>query len=215
MHLLIISILDSHHKLIGMAVSNTRRYRWIQQVNCLPEMCFEYQIKYDFWEFPGGSQSITCHHKYDLIKWRKCSSIWLNKEELIEAAWLLDHPSTINAMRDYGRICKSVLQVFIIDCSTSWNRLICCIRWMKSTLIYALHYVFILRINRAVAHFIHGWNQHLIRAAHNKSPHQLFTAGMLILRHSRLIALDFLNTLILVMVLTRRDPCLLKRTILQ
>ena len=40
---------------------------------------------------------------------------------------------------------------------------------------------------------MHGWNHHPIRTAHNKSPHQLFTAGMLILRHSGLIALDFFN----------------------
>ena len=57
--------------------------------------------------------------------------------------------------------------------------------------IYALHYIFSPRINRALAKFMHGWNHHPIRTAHNKSPHQLFTAGMLILRHSGLIALDF------------------------
>lgn len=59
--------------------------------------------------------------------------------------------------------------------------------------IYALHYVFIPRINKALDLFMHGWNHHRIRTAHNKSPHQLFTAGMLILRHSQLIALDFFD----------------------
>ena len=39
---------------------------------------------------------------------------------------------------------------------------------------------------------MHGWNHHLIRTAH-KSPHQLFIAGLLILRHSQLIALDFFD----------------------
>ena len=39
---------------------------------------------------------------------------------------------------------------------------------------------------------MHSWNHHRIRTAH-KSPHQLFTAGMLILRHSQLIALDFFD----------------------
>ena len=37
---------------------------------------------------------------------------------------------------------------------------------------------------------MHGWNHH---SAHNKSPHQLFTARMLLLRHSRLIGLDFFD----------------------
>lgn len=57
--------------------------------------------------------------------------------------------------------------------------------------IYALHYIFTPRINRALAKFTHGWNHHPIHTAHNKSPHQLFTAGMLLLRHSGLIAIDF------------------------
>ncbi len=30
-----------------------------------------------------------------------------------------------------------------------------------------------------------------MRTAHNKSPHQLFTAGLLLLQHSQLTALDF------------------------
>ena len=40
---------------------------------------------------------------------------------------------------------------------------------------------------------MHGWNHHPIKTAHNKSPRQLFTAGMLILRHSQLIAIDFFD----------------------
>lgn len=48
--------------------------------------------------------------------------------------------------------------------------------------IYAFHFIFIPCINKALSHFMHGWNHHPIRTASNKSPHQLFTAGMLILR---------------------------------
>ena len=59
--------------------------------------------------------------------------------------------------------------------------------------LYALHYVFIPRINRALSDFIKGWNNHPIRTAHHKSPHQLFTAGALLLQHSGLAALDFFN----------------------
>lgn len=55
----------------------------------------------------------------------------------------------------------------------------------------ALHYVYIPRINKALTNFVNGWNHHPIRTAHNKSPHMLFSGGMLLLQHSRLVALDF------------------------
>ena len=60
--------------------------------------------------------------------------------------------------------------------------------------LYALHYIFVPRINRALDVFKNAWNHHRIRTAHHKSPHQLFTAGMLLLQHSQLSALDlFVN----------------------
>ena len=79
--------------------------------------------------------------------------------------------------------------------------------------IYALHYIFIPRINKALNLFMRGWNRHSIWTAHNKSPHQLFTAGMLLLRHSWLIALDFFDNVDIrswqlevdIMVLMRMD----------
>ena len=55
--------------------------------------------------------------------------------------------------------------------------------------LYALHYVFIPRINEALKEFSIGWNQHSIRTSHHKPPHQLFTACMLLLQHSGLAAL--------------------------
>ena len=57
--------------------------------------------------------------------------------------------------------------------------------------LYALHYVFVPRINRALNEFTNAWNHHSIRSAHQKSPHQLFTAGMLLLQHSQHTAMDF------------------------
>ena len=59
--------------------------------------------------------------------------------------------------------------------------------------LYALHYVFIPRINRSLAQFADGWNHHPIRTAHNKSPYQLFSGGMLLLQNSGLTALDFFD----------------------
>lgn len=61
--------------------------------------------------------------------------------------------------------------------------------------LYALHYVFIPRINRSLSHFKNGWNYHPIRTAHHKSPNQLFTAGMLLLQNSQLTALDFFGVI--------------------
>ena len=60
--------------------------------------------------------------------------------------------------------------------------------------LYALHYVFLPRINRSLSTFAEGWNHHPIRTAHNHSSHQLFTAGALLLQHSQLAALDFFDT---------------------
>ena len=59
--------------------------------------------------------------------------------------------------------------------------------------LYALHYVFIPKINKSLEEFRKAWNHHRIRTAHQKSPYQLFTAGLLLLQHSGLTALDFFN----------------------
>lgn len=57
--------------------------------------------------------------------------------------------------------------------------------------LFALHYVFLPRIQRSLAIFQEGWNNHGIRTEHNRTPNQIFTAGALQLRHSGLAALDF------------------------
>ena len=54
--------------------------------------------------------------------------------------------------------------------------------------LYALHYTFLPRINRALLKFQEGWNCHGIS---NMSPNQLFTYGALQLQHTGLAALDF------------------------
>ena len=57
--------------------------------------------------------------------------------------------------------------------------------------LYALHYVYIPRINRSLEAFQRGWNHHSIRTESNMSPHQLFVQGYLSLQRSGLVALDF------------------------
>jgi len=59
--------------------------------------------------------------------------------------------------------------------------------------LYVLHYVFAPRINKALSEFKDAWNPHAIRTQHNKSPFQLFTAGLLLLRHSGHTAMDFFS----------------------
>ena len=42
--------------------------------------------------------------------------------------------------------------------------------------VFALHYVFVPRINRSIDEFRQSWNHHRMRTAHHKSPYQLFNA---------------------------------------
>ena len=58
---------------------------------------------------------------------------------------------------------------------------------------WALHYVFVPRINKALIEFVTGWNNHSIRTACHHTPQQLFTSGILLFQHSTMDALDFLD----------------------
>ena len=60
--------------------------------------------------------------------------------------------------------------------------------------LYALHYIFLPRINEAITKFVEAWNSHGVRTEHNKSPYQLFTEGALRLQRTGLHALDFFDT---------------------
>lgn len=59
--------------------------------------------------------------------------------------------------------------------------------------IFALHYVFLPRINKALNEFKSYWNHHGVRTEKGMTPHQLFTEGMLRLRDSGLTAMDFFD----------------------
>ena len=59
--------------------------------------------------------------------------------------------------------------------------------------IYALHYIFLPRINKALNEFRSTWNSHGIRTQEGSTPQQLFTTGMLRLRNSGLTAMDFFD----------------------
>ena len=59
--------------------------------------------------------------------------------------------------------------------------------------LFALHYIYLKRINFALQQFAEGWNSYGIRTVHGLSPNQLFTAGVLRLRQSNLTAFDSFN----------------------
>ena len=72
--------------------------------------------------------------------------------------------------------------------------------------LYALHYVFAARINKSITEFKNAWNHHHIRTAHHKSPYQLFTAGLLLLQHSDITAIDFFDDVDDMYGVDRDDP---------
>ena len=56
--------------------------------------------------------------------------------------------------------------------------------------LFALHFVYLSKINKSLEAFKNGWNMHGIRTENNKSPLQLFNAGALQLQYSGLVAMD-------------------------
>ena len=50
---------------------------------------------------------------------------------------------------------------------------------MKPMHLYCLHYVFVPRISRHLTMWKDAWNVHQLRTENNKTPMQLWTAGLL------------------------------------
>ncbi len=59
--------------------------------------------------------------------------------------------------------------------------------------LFALHYVFLAKINKSLEVFQSTWNNHGLRTEHGQTPQQLFMAGVLKLRQSGLTAVDFFD----------------------
>ena len=59
--------------------------------------------------------------------------------------------------------------------------------------LWALHFVFIPRINKSLNEFTQSWNNHPIRTTGHKSPNQLFIAGAILLQNSQMAGLDFFH----------------------
>ena len=60
--------------------------------------------------------------------------------------------------------------------------------------LFALHYVYVPRINRALGQFKLSWNSHGVRTERGKTPNQLFTEGALRLHNSGRTAVDFFDS---------------------
>ena len=59
--------------------------------------------------------------------------------------------------------------------------------------LFALHFIYLPRINRSMEEFRSGWNHHSICTEHNATPLQLFSAGALRLQNSGAVAVDFFD----------------------
>ena len=59
--------------------------------------------------------------------------------------------------------------------------------------LFALHFIYLPKINNALQVFQSTWNNHGLRTEGGKTPQQLFIAGVLQLRHSGLVAIDFFD----------------------
>lgn len=85
-------------------------------------------------------------------------------------------------MERYAQVCDwHLLQTFLFHGTT----------WLIKPVGWETHLCTSLpRINDSFLQFVNSWNHHPIHTAHNKSPHQLFSIGLLILWNSGLTTLD-------------------------
>lgn len=65
---------------------------------------------------------------------------------------------------------------------------------MNELHLFALHFVYLQRINRSISLFQNARNHHSLCTMQNASPHQLYTAGILRLQQSNLSAFDFIDS---------------------
>ena len=68
--------------------------------------------------------------------------------------------------------------------------------------VFALHFIYLKRINFALQQFAEGWNSHEIRIELGLSPNQLFTAGVLIME---LMKMTQLQTTLMKLKITMKE----------
>ena len=66
---------------------------------------------------------------------------------------------------------------------------------LNSVHLYALHFVFLSRINKALNEFIKGWNKHTLSKTGGQSPMKLYAKEMIRLHQSNLPAFDYFDSI--------------------
>ena len=62
---------------------------------------------------------------------------------------------------------------------------------LDSVQLYALHFIFLPRINKVLSDFINGWNKHTLSKTGGQTPLKLYTKEMVRLRQSNLPTFDY------------------------
>ena len=131
--------------------------------------------------------NMVFHLEFALIKGEKmswcCSTCCSIPTEALEKVWSLDAASTTSALKDCGVMFSRVSFIFTTASPIIWKT----VGFLDPTDVlhlYALHYVYLPRINRHLATWKEGYIRHHIRTAGSRSPMQLFILGLLRMRGS-------------------------------
>jgi hypothetical protein len=62
---------------------------------------------------------------------------------------------------------------------------------LDDTNLYALHFMYLPRINQCLFDFTNSWNNHPLRTCHGSTPLQLYNLGMIVLKTDNVAALDY------------------------
>lgn len=113
-------------------------------------------------------------------------------EVLTEEATLLGGVSTIKEQRGYGGMSLWVAHMCFIIYFTTWKVLPGVLDPTNELHLFALHFVFVPRINENLKLFWEGHNRGPLSSEHNYSPEQLWIRGMLSIANSeRRTAIEF------------------------
>ena len=141
---------------------------------------------------------LDSHHK--LVHWRMVTNGAIDSYSRL----VLYLKCTSNKATTVYEIFLIAVQNFRLPSNAAWQDMHSCVTLLYYRLFYyleqidlldplsnlhlwALHYVYLRRINRSLDEFVLSWNNHPIRSACHKTPQQLYTAGCLLLQTSNII----------------------------
>ena len=111
---------------------------------------------------------------------------WYRQEGATEEALLLGIEHYWEYSRDYWEVNRIVVSRFLNIFLFLENR--GAFIPTDEVHLYCLHIVYLPLINAALTEFVAQWSDHPVTTETNLSPHQMWTQGMLQLRHSNLTA---------------------------